>query len=44
MYSTCGSRTYIFGRGAGHLNPGLGEEGTGAQHEADVDGSMDGVI
>ena len=36
--------THIFGRGSRNLDPCLGEEGTGAQHEDDVDCSMDGVI
>ena len=33
----------ITGSGAGDLNPGLGEESTGNQHESDVDGSVDRV-
>lgn len=36
--------TYIFGRGSGDLNPGLGEEGAGAKHEDDVDNSMYRII
>lgn len=33
----------IAGSGAGHLNPGLGEEGTGDEHEGDIDRRVDGV-
>lgn len=33
----------ITGSGARDLNPGLGEEGTGNQHEGDVDSGVDGV-
>lgn len=38
------TRAYIFGRGSGNLNPGLGEEGAGAQHEDNVDNSMNRII
>ena len=33
----------IAGAGAGNLNPGLGEDGAGSEHVADVDDGMDGV-
>lgn len=33
----------ITGSGAGDLNPGLGEESTGNQHEGNVDGSVDRI-
>lgn len=36
--------TYIFGRRSRDLNPGLGEEGTGAEHEHDVDDGVNGII
>lgn len=35
---------YIFGRGSRDLNPSLGEEGAGAEHEDNVDDSMNWVI
>lgn len=38
------TQAYIFGRGSRHLNPGLGEEGAGAEHEDNVDNSVDWVI
>lgn len=37
-------QTHIFGRGSRHLDPGLGEEGTGAKHEGDVDDGVDRVF
>ena len=33
----------VTGSGAGDLNPSLGEEGTGDEHEGDVNSSVDGV-
>jgi hypothetical protein len=33
----------VTGGGAGDLNPGLGEESTGNEHESNVDSSVDGV-
>ena len=36
--------THILGTGSGHFNPGLGEEGTGSEHEDDVENCMDGVL
>jgi len=35
---------HIFSRRARHLNPGLGEKGTGSQHENNVDAGVDWVI
>merc|ERR1711907_133172 len=35
---------HIIGRGAGHFNPGLGEEGTGREHESQVDESVKWII
>ena len=34
---------HISGAGAGNLNPGLGEDGTGGQHVDDVNNGVDGV-
>ena len=36
--------TYIFSTGAGYLDPCLGEEGAGAEHEDDVEDRVDGVF
>lgn len=36
--------TYVLGGGAGHLDPGFGEEGTRSQHEDDVNEGMDRVV
>jgi hypothetical protein len=33
----------VTGSGAGDLNPGLGEEGAGNEHESDVHSSVDGI-
>jgi hypothetical protein len=33
----------VTGSGAGNLNPGLGEEGAGNEHEGDVNSGVDGV-
>ena len=33
----------VTGSGAGNLNPGLGEEGAGNEHEGDVDSGVNGV-
>ena len=38
------SQTHIFGRGARDIDPGLGEEGTGAEHEDDVNHSMEWMV
>lgn len=38
------TQTYVFGRGSWDLNPGLGEEGAGAEHEDNVDNHVDRVI
>merc|ERR1712005_78540 len=35
---------HISGRGARHLNPRLGEEGTGDQHEGHVEEGMERVL
>ena len=36
--------THIFGWTSRHINPGLGKEGTGSQHETDVDDGMNWVV
>lgn len=36
--------TYVLGGGAGHLDPGFGEKGTGSQHEDDVNEGVDRVV
>jgi len=36
--------TYIFGRGPRDLDPGLGEEGAGTEHEDDVDAGVNRVV
>ena len=38
------TQPYIFGRGSWDLNPGLREEGAGAEHEDNVDNRVDRVI
>ena len=38
------AHTHVFGRGARDLNPRLGEEGAGAQHEHYVHDGVDGVF
>lgn len=36
--------TYILSRRTGDIDPGLGEEGAGAQHEDDVEYGVHGVV
>lgn len=38
------AKTHILSTGSRDINPGLGEKGTGAQHEDDVENSMDGIL
>lgn len=38
------AETYVLGGGAGHLDPGFGEEGTRSQHEDDVNEGMDRIV
>lgn len=38
------SSTHILGWGAGDVDPSLGEEGAGAQHEDNVEHRVDGVL
>ena len=33
----------VLGRAAGHIDPGLGEEGAGTEHEEDVEERVDGI-
>lgn len=38
------AETYVLGGGAGHLDPGFGEEGTRSQHEDDVNEGVDWIV
>lgn len=36
--------SHIFGRGARHFDPGLGEKGARSEHEDDVDEGVDRIL